>query len=132
MPLASSTSWKTNKSCAVTCLYTSTKLTCLDLACGTEDLISTQSLLLNGTQWQVFLTWTHYFFLSHLKMSITVTLSYTVFCLSCLGNELDRFVHYCNIYSYIQCLLWHLWSRMYKWTAAYGSWSSLPYSPKQQ
>lgn len=47
MPLASSTSWKTNKSGAVTCLCT--KLTCLGLACGTDFNFQTVSAV-NGTQ----------------------------------------------------------------------------------
>ena len=48
MPLAVSTSLKTNKSGAVTCLYT--VLSCLGLACGTEVLNFHTVTAVNGTQ----------------------------------------------------------------------------------
>lgn len=90
MPLAISTSWKTNKSGAVTCLYT--VLSCLGLVCGTEVLNFHTVTDVNGTQWQLLYDLdTLLFYKQSQDVYNTVTLSLSVFCLSGLGKELEPF-----------------------------------------
>lgn len=90
MSLEISTSWKSNKSGAVTCLYT--VLSWFGLACGTEVLNFHTVTAVNSTQWQLLYDLDTLFFHKHSQdVYNTVTLSLSVFCLSGLSKELEPF-----------------------------------------